>query len=273
VSHLQKAPDASLASVLEASREVRLEAYEWLFRTQRRRLQDRRIATLLEHEAFLDMHTDWQRLGYPFDHLVPSLATSIGSSADQPAALAELLGILANDGIRLPTIAVERLRFAADTPYETLLEHRPALGERVLAPEAAAVTREALRGVVREGTARRLGWTAPEWAPDLGGKTGTGDHRLERYDARGRLIDSRVMNRSAVFTFLLGDRYFGTVTAFVPGAAAGHYRFTSALPVQVLGLVLQALGTELAGASADSVGSVEAVSGDVFARPGLQSGA
>ena len=36
---------------------------------------------MLEVEAFLDIHQRWPRLGYPFDHLVPSLATALGSSA------------------------------------------------------------------------------------------------------------------------------------------------------------------------------------------------
>ena len=32
----------------------------------------------------------------------------------------------------------------------------------------------------------------------------------------------------------MGDSHFGTLTAFVPGAGAQAYKFTSALPVQVL---------------------------------------
>jgi hypothetical protein len=52
------------------------------------------------------------------------------------------------------------------------------------------------------------------------------------------VIESRVVNRSAVFTFVIGERFFGTVTAFVPGSDAAAYSFTSALPVQVLGHLL-----------------------------------
>ncbi len=54
---------------------------------------------MLEIEAFLDIHQRWQKVGYPFDHLVPSLATAIGSSGDRPAALAELIGTILNDGV------------------------------------------------------------------------------------------------------------------------------------------------------------------------------
>jgi hypothetical protein len=34
--------------------------------------------------------------------------------------------------------------------------------------------------------------------------------------------------------FFLGDNHFGTLTAFVPGRSAEAFKFTSALPVQVL---------------------------------------
>jgi hypothetical protein len=48
------------------------------------------------------------------------------------------------------------------------------------------------------------------------------------------VVSSRVVNRAATFTFYVGDRFFGTVTAFVPGAQAAGYDFTSALPVQIM---------------------------------------
>ena len=46
--------------------------------------QNARIATLLEMDAFAQIHRSWQRLGYPFESLVPSYATAIGSSGDGP---------------------------------------------------------------------------------------------------------------------------------------------------------------------------------------------
>jgi hypothetical protein len=42
------------------------------------------------------------------------------------------------------------------------------------------------------------------------------------------------VNRAATFVFLIGDRYYGTVTAYVPGEGAAAYDFTSSLPVQLL---------------------------------------
>ena len=71
-----------------------LDVYRWLFRTARKNAQDIRIHSLLELEAFLEIHRSWKRLGYPFDMFVPSLASAIGSSADRPGALAELMGTI-----------------------------------------------------------------------------------------------------------------------------------------------------------------------------------
>src|SRR5690606_19402757 len=68
----------------------------------------------------------------------------------------------------------------------------------------------------------------------LGGKTGTGDNRIESVTRGGQVLSSRAMNRTATFVFYLGPRHFGTLTAFVPGQKAEGFRFTSALPVQVL---------------------------------------
>jgi membrane peptidoglycan carboxypeptidase len=249
-ARLHRSPETNLSTVLADSREARQEVYQWLFKTRNKRAQDRRIAVLLEQEAFLDIHAFWQRLGYPFRSLVPSLATAIGSSADHPAALTELLGVIANGGQRYPTVYMTEMAFAVDTPFETRFRHRPAPPERVLAPEVAEVTRAALAGVVAKGTARRLNRLAPELAAQIGGKTGTGDHRYERYGSGGQLVESRVVNRSAVFTFAIGERFFGTVTAFVPGAEAADYRFTSALPVQVLGHLLPVLEPLLQSAPA-----------------------
>ena len=88
-----------------------------------------------------------------------------------------------------------------------------------------------------EGTARRLSgtYTAPNGTPlPVGGKTGTGDNRFERFGHGGGLISSRVVDRTATFVFFLGDRFFGTVTAYVPGNDAESFHFTSAIAVQLL---------------------------------------
>ena len=237
VAYLRRHPGAGLAQAIEASAAERQAVYAWLFKTHQKNAQDTRIRTLLEIEAFGEIHRHWKRLAYPFESLVPSYATAIGVSGDRPAALAELIGIILNDGTRYPTVRQKELHFAAATPYETRLQRAPAAGERVMKPEVAATLKRALTSVVEEGTARRLrgAFSLPDkTAFVVGGKTGTGDNRFEVYGAGGRLLESRAVNRTATFAFFLGERHFGVLTAYVPGALADTYNFTSALPVQIL---------------------------------------
>lgn len=258
-AYLLRSPDGKLAELLEAGAAERQEVYRWLLQTRHKDAQDSRIRQLLEMEAFLEIHKEWQRLGYPFASLVPSYATSIGSSADRPAALAELMGILVNDGVRLPTVRIDKMSFATGTPYETAVRFQREKGERVLNPLVAAEVRRALFDVVENGTARRLQhpFGDAEGNPIIvGGKTGTGDHRYEVFGSDGRLIKSTVMNRTATFVFYIGDRYFGTITAFVPGTQAEDYHFTSGLPVQLLKALAPELAPYLYGHSAIPASSV-----------------
>jgi membrane peptidoglycan carboxypeptidase len=237
VGFLRAHPGATDAQVLEASSDERQAVYRWLFSARRKNAQDRRILNLLEVEGFLEVHRAWKRLGYPFDSLVPSYASALGSSADRPAALAELMGIIVNEGIRRPAVRLQNLHFAATTPYETRFERRAQSGERVLPKEVAAVARRALVDVVESGTAKRLNGSLHDSdgnVIEIGGKTGTGDHRFDTYGKNGQLISSRVVNRSATFMFLLGDKYFGTLVAYVRGEDAAKYHFTSALATQIL---------------------------------------
>lgn len=237
VTYLHQHPKATRQEVMEASSKARQEAYRWLFRPGRKKAQERRVAIMMEVEAFERIHKAWKRLGYPFESLVPSYATAIGTSADQPAALAELVGIILNGGVKLPSQKLEWLHFAKGTPYETILTRGEGKPERVLPQEVAEVVKEALMDVVENGTARRLKgvFKKPDGTPlPVGGKTGTGDHRYEVHGARGRTIVKKVMNRTATFVFFLGDNHFGAITAFVPGPQAANYHFTSALAVQLL---------------------------------------
>jgi membrane peptidoglycan carboxypeptidase len=192
---------------------------------------------MLEEEAFNEIHSAWQRVGYPFEELTPSYATAIGASGDRPAALAELTGILLNDGIRLPVVRFDSLHYAQGTPYETILNKTPDQGHRIFAPEIARVARGAMIGVVEGGTAGRLKGIYTDAEGKLlsvGGKTGTGDHQKQIWGPGGRLIESKFISRAATFTFFLGDRFFGVITAYVEGENSGLYHFTSSLPVQIV---------------------------------------
>jgi membrane peptidoglycan carboxypeptidase len=126
----------------------------------------------------------------------------------------------------------------------------------VMEPAVAKALQRALALVVDQGTARRLrGSLGPDVA--MGGKTGTGDNRFNRYTRAGVLIDSRVINRTATFVFYLGQRHFGTMTAYVPGAQAESYRFTSGLPVQIVKTMAPLLAPLARDANAGCVAPTE----------------
>ncbi|MCG2586005.1 transglycosylase domain-containing protein [Massilia sp. TS11] len=245
VGYLRANPKASFAEAANASAKERQDVYAWLFNTHRKHAQDKRIAGMLELEAFLGVHRQWKKMGYPFDSLVPSYASALGASADRPAALAELMGIIVNGGVRKPVQRIDSLHFAQGTPYETKLARgKLAAGEQVLAPEVARAVADAIREVVSDGTARRVKsafvTSAGELIP-VGGKTGTGDQRFDVFAPGGKLIESRFVNRSATFVFNIGERYFGSMTAYVHGPRSEDYDFTSALPVQLLTVLAPSL--------------------------------
>ena len=230
-------PSLDWYGLLGASEDVRCESQQWLFEARNRRAQDLRLRTAIEEDAFAAMLPSWQRLGFPFDHLVPSYATAIGSSADRPDALAKLMGIIVNDGVQRPLVSIRRVRFAPGTPYETVFEPAVPAGREVMSPAIAHALRAAMVDVVTEGTARRMDGAfadSTHAGPVVGGKTGSGDNRFVTFAHGGRMIGSHAVNRTAVFAFYIGDRYYGVVTAVVDGPQADQYVFTSALPVQIL---------------------------------------
>ncbi len=238
-------PDANHAEIIEASADKRQEAYGWLFKSKREHQQNVRIRIITEEDAFSDLLGEWKKQGWPFDRLVPSLATAIGSSGDRPDALAALMGIIVNNGVRQSTTDIEQLQLGGATPYETDLGYAPTKGQRVYPPEMIEMVRRALQGVVQVGTGARLQGTYLEpggsYLP-VGGKTGTSDNKYEHFGAGAHLISSEPRDRTATFVFFLGDRFYGTVTAFVRGPSSGNYHFTSALSVQLL----KALAPQLA---------------------------
>ena len=276
VAYLRSHPGAGWKAITKASEAERVEVYDWLINTSHKNAQDIRILSLLEIEAFQELHKRWRKLGYPFGSLVPSYATAIGSSADRPAALAELMGVILNDGVKLPPVTLTRLEFAENTPYHTILKRKRPEATRVFQSEVSEVIRSALLNVVQEGTARRLRGSFPLGDGNslpIGGKTGTGDHRFEVYSASGQVLESKVMNRTATFAFFLGSRFFGVMTVFVPGEAAGDYHFTSAIAVQIVKDMEPALRGLVLGSErpeptwAEHLAAFEAESGPVGEAP------
>ncbi|WP_289021031.1 transglycosylase domain-containing protein [Desulfobacter postgatei] len=237
LAYLNRHPDATQGEVIQNSTAERQEVYTWLFKTSRKNKQNVRIRALLEVEAFSEIFSEWKRLKYPFNSLVPSYATAIGSSADRPDSLAELVGIVLNKGRWYPTLQIQKLCFGAKTPYETRVVYQKSKGEQVMHPEVAEALRQALLGVAENGTAQRI--RSAFLLSDgtylaVGGKTGTGDNRHNIYSLGGHLISSKAINRTAVFVFFIGDRFYGVVTAYVAGQDSDDYNFTSGLAVQVL---------------------------------------
>jgi membrane peptidoglycan carboxypeptidase len=241
---IRRQPQLSWDRLYAASAEARRVSSNWLLHDRNRRAQDLRLRIRIEKDAFNRMTPFWQRLGFPFKSMVPSYATAIGSSSDRPVALAELVGILVNDGVRRPSVSLTDVHFAAGTPYETILERIPDPGQRALAPEVARTVRRAMASVVEQGTARRLNGIfkmSDGKTITVGGKTGSGDNRFQTFSRSGAVISSRATNRTATFLFYIGDRYFGVITAYVQGREAEHYRFTSGLPVTLLKMMATTL--------------------------------
>jgi membrane peptidoglycan carboxypeptidase len=239
VVYLRQHPNASKSELAQVSEQELVKVYAWLFKTHRKAAQDSRIRLILEQEAFMEIHKAWKRVGYPFTTLVPSLATAIGSSADRPTALTDLMGILVNEGQKIPTVTIRQLHFAEGTPFETHVAHQEPSREQVLNPLVAQVLRQELIGVVEHGTAIGAKGALPpsEGMPiSIGGKTGTGDHRQKVYERGYRLIESRPISRTATFVFLIDNRFFGTITAQVSGPQSGDFSFTSSLPVRIFRL-------------------------------------
>ena len=205
--------------------------YVWLMDKISQGKQNKFIRIELERDAFDSIHKQWTAMGYPFDHLTPSLATALGASGDRPSALANMMGILVNDGLALPNQRIQAFRIAEGTPYEVHMSQTkfdPA--KKVLDPEVAQVARMAAEVVVERGTARRASKLFDDDVV-IGGKTGTGDHRDEKLDRWGRVISSKGIRRSGTFTFFYDDRFFGVMTVYVD-ENVDSYNFTSALAVK-----------------------------------------
>lgn len=245
LAYLRMHPDATEGELRTASRDARLTSYAWLFKTRHHLTQDRRIRHMVELQAYAAISKSWRALGYPFENVTPSYAAAIGASGDRPDALAQLIGIIAGDGRMRRPHSVDTLAFAAGTPFETQFARAPSAGDQVVSPEIVAVARRLLRSVVLGGTGARLSTGLPLGngrTLDVYGKTGTGDQRFDVYARGGRLIESRKVNRTATFVFVIGDRFYGTLTAYAHEPYAARYDYTSAMAVQLL----KTLGPSLA---------------------------
>jgi membrane peptidoglycan carboxypeptidase len=245
---LVREPTLVWQDLLRRSSTPRQVVSTWLFKTRNRRAQDQRLRIHIERDAFAQMAPHWRRLGFPFAQLVPSYALAIGSGADRPDALADLMGIIVNDGMRRPTYMMNKLHFAQDTPYETVFAPDASKQDHVMDIAVARALRHALTTVVTAGTAQRVNgiFVGPNQLPvTVGGKTGSGDNQLITVSRKGRTRSVQSTNRTATFVFYIGDRYYGVLMAYVPGREADKYHFTSSLPVSVLKLISPSVNARL----------------------------
>jgi membrane peptidoglycan carboxypeptidase len=228
-------PSATWKELRRGAVDLAPEIYTWLKKSNNERLKTRHVYTMLEQDAFVEIHKNWKAKGFPFQRLIPSFATAIGVSGDTPSSLASLMGVVVNAGKRLPNAEFTRVSLGKDTPYERNYTFAPDKKEAVLDPKIAAIVKDNLENVVQNGTGRRakkaitfsngLSWP-------VGGKTGTGDNRIEYRGEDGRMIKSTARNRTATFVFTFGDKYYGSIVAYAPGAESEKEDFTSSLPVQ-----------------------------------------
>ena len=213
VNYLRDHPLGTESQLQDASRAVRFTAYSWLFKTRYHATQDRRIKRMVELQALAEIGKSWRALDYPFATLTSSYVAAIGASGDRP--LAQLVGMIANGGKMVPTQTFAELEFAKGAPYEAHFTRAMTPPRTALLPETVDVVHGLLRDVVLGGTEKRLaaGMTFPgEQTLDVYGKTGTGDQRFNVFARGARLIESRKVNRSATFVFVIGDRFFDTLT-------------------------------------------------------------
>lgn len=208
------------------SKQLRIDIYGWLLNSRNMAAQNNRIHTVLEEEAFTHIHRYWRQMGFPFDRMTPSLGSALGAAGDTPAALAALVGIIQHDGVRRDAVRFREITLGQGTPYEMTYRRPVAQETRALPEELTHIVRTAMQTVVDGGTAVRArgsvklsdGTVLP-----LGGKTGTGDNRE----------GDTVKSRTATFVFIIDDRFYGTITAYVDGPVAARYRFTSSLASQI----------------------------------------
>ena len=117
------------------------------------------------------------------------------------------------------------------------MTRRTGKGSQVLSPVIATLVRKEMIGVVENGTGARAhgGFKLPGGVVlPVGGKTGTGDNRLQEFGPRGSVIGSKVVNRTAAFVFFIGDRFFGTILAFVPARPRGATNSPARSPFRCL---------------------------------------
>lgn len=220
-----KIADTGWEAAVEAADGARLVSYKWLFDSNRLDAQNNRLHTILEKEAFVHIHKSWAAVGFPFEKMVPSLTSALGVSSDKPEALATLMGIIQNQGRWVDTSNITDLKLAENTPYWKHYQPKAVQSRQVIDESTAALTREALIGVVDFGTGRRMKDVirlSNGTVLENGGKTGTDnqDYALEP-------------KRTMTFVTLIGKKHYAVITAIIHDPKPNE-KPTSGLVVQLM---------------------------------------
>ena len=233
--YLQTHPNASRSEMMAASTEQRQEVYAWLLKSKRKGAADTRIRIILEEDAF-------ERVARGLGPGRLSLRQPGAVLRDRDRQLRRPAGGAGRTGRHHP----QRRRAPADGAHRvgSISPKAPLTrrfcpsrrgGERLFPTEVAAALRRALTDVVANGTAKRVAGafvdavrrgrcrSAARPAPvtNFGRQSALARARRRRSAQRRlRLFHWRPLLRC-------GDRPRSRRTA-------RHYKFTSALPVQVL---------------------------------------
>jgi len=123
-------------------------------------------------EVFEEIGKTFRRYGYEMP-LKGGLTAVLGSSGDNLFQLVSCMQLLANDGVKMPIRFVDGVRLGPGSSFDTIMR-RVETSEQIISPKTAAIVRQLLLGVVREGTAHGLvSVNDPEAEILIGGKTGT----------------------------------------------------------------------------------------------------
>lgn len=220
-----KMPDTGWKAAVEASAEARITSYKWLLDSNKFEGQNNRLHTILEKEAFVHIHKSWAKVGFPFEKMVPSLTSALGVSSDKPEALATLMGIIQNKGVWVDTNKYTDLKLAENTPYWKHYRPKPAQSRQAIDESTAALTRDALIGVVNFGTGRRMKDViklSDGTVLENGGKTGT--------DNQDYAVEPK---RTMTFVTLIGQKHYAVITAIIHDPKPNE-KPTSGLVVQLM---------------------------------------
>ncbi|MEX8519250.1 MAG: penicillin-binding protein 1A [Leptothrix sp. (in: b-proteobacteria)] len=121
------------------------------------------------------------RFGFDVDRQPDNQTLALGSGATNPLQLASAYAVLANGGLRVAPLVIERITDAED---QALFQAAPPVvdeGSRVVPQRNTYLTASLLQEVTRSGTAARA--QASLKRPDLYGKTGTTNEAVDAWFA------------------------------------------------------------------------------------------